>query len=54
MARIGYYSTLMIPFLLPSIRVKNKLVLWLITGIVLVIGYDVFKKYSSGLYSYFL
>ena len=33
---------------------KNKLVLWLITGIVLVIGYDVFKKYSSGLYSYFL
>ncbi|MFL9927990.1 hypothetical protein P0D88_01635 [Paraburkholderia sp. RL18-103-BIB-C] len=54
MDRIGYYSALLIPFLLPAIRVKNSLVLWAITGIFLIIGYDVFKKYLSGRYGYFL
>jgi hypothetical protein len=52
--RIGYYGTLMIPFMLPAIRLRNTLILWLITVVMLVLGYDVVKTYLEGLYSYFI
>jgi hypothetical protein len=54
MGRVGYYATLMIPFLLPDIRLRNTLVLWLICVVMLVFGYDVAKNYFEGLYSYFV
>jgi hypothetical protein len=54
LGRIGYYGTLLIPFMLPDIRLRNTLVLWLITVAMLVLGYDVVKTYLEGLYSYFI
>jgi MFS family permease len=53
MARIDYYATLLIAFLLPDIRIKNTLVLWTIAVVLLVLGYDAVKQYLSGLYAYF-
>jgi len=52
MARIDYYATLLIAFLLPDIRIKNTLVLWIIAVVLLVLGYDVHKQYVAGLYAY--
>jgi hypothetical protein len=54
MARIDYYATLMLAFLLPEIRLKNPLVLWVIVLVLVVIGYDVVKWSLVGQYRYFL
>jgi hypothetical protein len=54
MARIDYYATLLIAFMLPEIRLKNALVLWIIALVLLVIGYDVVKYSLTGHYTYFL
>jgi hypothetical protein len=40
--------------MLPEIRLKNPLVLWIIALVLLVIGYDVVKYSLTGHYSYFL
>jgi hypothetical protein len=54
MGRIGYYSTLLVPFLLPDVRMNKRSTVWLVAIIVLVMIYSVVKTYGDGGYSYFI
>ncbi|WP_277185465.1 EpsG family protein [Caballeronia sp. BR00000012568055] len=53
-SRIGYYGTLMIPFLLPEVRLKSRAVFYLSTIVIMVMVYAVVKNYLDGNYSYFI
>jgi hypothetical protein len=54
MGRIGYYSTLLVPFLLPDVRLTKRMTAWLVAVVILVMIYSVFKTYGDGGYSYFI
>ena len=52
--RIVYYGPLLLAFMLPEVRLKNSLVLWVVAFIMAIVAYDVIKNYLLGTYSYFL
>ena len=52
--RIVYYGPLLLAFMLPEVRLKNSLVLWMVGLILALIMYDVVKNYQLGTYWYFL
>jgi hypothetical protein len=52
--RIIYYGPLLLAFMLPEVRLKNSLVLWMVGLILALIMYDVIKNYQLGTYWYFL
>ncbi|MGU7783016.1 EpsG family protein [Burkholderia sp. PU8-34] len=54
MSRIGYYAPVMVAFLLPEVRVKHQIGLWLASLVMMMVMYDVVKNFFSGVYSYFL
>ncbi|MFL9927967.1 hypothetical protein P0D88_01500 [Paraburkholderia sp. RL18-103-BIB-C] len=52
--RIIYYGPLLLAFMLPEVRLKNSLVLWMVGLILALIMYDVITNYQLGTYRYFL
>jgi amino acid transporter len=52
--RIVYYGPLLLAVMVPEVRLKNSLVLWMVGLIVALVMYDVVKNYQMGIYSYFL
>lgn len=54
MTRIGYYVPALVAVLLPQIRLRTPLVLWIVAMVIATVGYDVIKHMADGTYNYFL
>jgi hypothetical protein len=52
--RVWYYVPLLLPFLLPEIRMRNLFVLWTFAGVIALVLIDAVKNYFEGTYFYFL
>jgi len=52
--RIVYYGPLLLAFMLPEIRIKNSLILWIVAFILAILTYDIHKNYLLDTYKYFL
>jgi len=52
--RVFYYISLMLPFFVQEIRVKNGITLWMTTVLFVMITADVYLASQKGVYGYFL
>jgi hypothetical protein len=52
--RVWYCVPLLLPFLIPEIKLKNTALWWLTIAVLLVLSADIVKSYYEGVYTYFV